>query len=685
MYDLQHLMHITPLLALGILGTCTLFFVYLAVQVSKRRHLTLAMLSAAAFFHVLFGFILSFTSPQESTLPTILFLFQRLIGTATPILFLLFLRDIVTPHTRTSQLVKRLIYAVMTILGLIVIASIIHLPLFWHNIQNNPSLNSPGILWIARDAVGLLVIAFAVYVLIKESTNRKQLLFSILILAGVIIAIASIAIDYRQNLAAIIPADRSRLPLSPVGITLFLLLSASAVIKDFISQSRELNLTKDRLAFLAYHDDLTGLMNRQALTDRLQQAIAQAQRSQSDTTLGLLMMDLDHFKRINDGIGHDVGDQILTAFANRVKNRVRSSDFFFRIGGDEFAIVLTQLKQPTDAAVVSEKILSSMEDPFLVNDQKLYLGCTIGISIYPKDAQNADQLMIRADSALSEGKRDRNIYRYYTMQMQKDAARKMQLLVKLRAALHNDEFHLVYQPQIAADGSIIGAEALLRWNNPEIGSISPAEFIPMAEETGAIMQIGSWVIEQACAASHFWESIGLPSFPVAVNLSARQLRDERLVSHISGCLRYYGLRPDRLHIEITESSVLDNPEAAIAVLHRLNNLGVHIAIDDFGTGFSSLSYLKELPVDCVKIDRSFFLELPHDNRSSSLLLGIISMIEGLGLSIIAEGVESEGQISFLQTNAPIVVQGYFYSRPLPQDEFIKFVKELSQKSSSQLP
>ncbi|MFW6364086.1 MAG: putative bifunctional diguanylate cyclase/phosphodiesterase, partial [Spirochaeta sp.] len=345
--------------------------------------------------------------------------------------------------------------------------------------------------------------------------------------------------------------------------------------------------------------------------------------------------------------------------------------------GDEFAIILTQLKQETDAAVVAEKIFAEMNAPYEIGEHTLHLSCSIGISIYPKDADTAEQLMIRADSALSEGKRERNVYRFYTRQMQINAMRKMKLLGHLRAAMEKNELHLVFQPQIAADGRIIGAEALLRWNNSELGSISPGEFIPIAEESGIIVPIGSWVIEQACAATRSWSAIGLPEFPVAVNLSARQLRESSLVPHITSTLQRYELSPSRLHIEITESSVLDNPEAAIAMLHRLNSLGVCIAIDDFGTGFSSLSYLKELPVDFVKIDRSFFIELPDNTKSASLVLGIISMIDGLGLSIIAEGVETAGQISFLQANAPITIQGYYYSKPLNSEEFVEFVRSQS--------
>ena len=663
---------VLQILSLGILTICGIFFAYLTIQLTHRSYLPMLLIVIFSFLYVLSG-TLAHTGAL-SVEGNFFYLLQQLTAAVGPVLLLLFVRDSLPAHSKQYILTNQ-IFHITLVVDICIAVFIVISKLYFGS-------SSILFLKIARNFLTLAGSTYSFVILLLETTKRRRVLYYALIETGLLLLIFSTILVYIYHFIPGIVSNTVQSSAILGGQMLFTLLSAAAMIQQFVVNSKELNLTKDRLAFLAYHDGLTGLMNRQALSDRLQQAIAQAKRSHSDHILGLLMIDLDHFKRINDGISHDVGDQILTAFANRIQNRVRSSDFFFRIGGDEFAIVLTQLKQPTDAAVVSEKILESMRDPFIVHGERLHLSCTIGISIFPKDAESGDQLMIRADSALSEGKRDRNVYRFYTKQMQEDAARKMRLLVKLREALSNNEFSLAFQPQIAASGKIIGAEALIRWNNADLGAISPAEFIPIAEESGAIMDIGNWVIEKACAAANYWQKIQLPPFPVAVNLSARQLRNEKLVSHISSCLNYYSLKPEQLHVEITESSVLDNPEAAIAVLHRLNNLGVRIAIDDFGTGFSSLSYLKELPVDCVKIDRSFFLELPQDSKSSSLLLGIISMVEGLGLSIIAEGVESASQIDFLNNNAPIVVQGFFYSRPLFQDEFIEFVRKLDQQSNS---
>ena len=659
---------VPPLISIGIVAVCTTLFFYLSLQVSRHYYLPLFTVSIISLMYgISEAALIVLIPPHHELLRYTVLTIQRLLAVMSTVAMLYFVRDVIAVNSKHHRYITYILAIVLGTSLFIVLGTVIN-PRLIHSDEG------AGLLWIAQSAQFASVSIVILILLGIEAGNTHRWLFIGLIQIGIVAVALSFAVDTSSSWFAAPLTMSEDTSLLPIGLTLFILLSTAAVVRDFVSQNGELTKTKNRLAFLAYHDGLTGLMNRQALTDRLHETISLALRNPSNTVVALLMIDLDHFKRINDGISHDIGDKVLTAFANRVKNRIRSSDSFFRIGGDEFAIILSQLKHPTDAAVVSEKILRSMDDPFMVVNETLYLGCSIGISIFPKDATNTEQLMIRADSALSAGKRERNVYRFYTKQMQLDATRKMKLLGHLRKAMAEQELSLVYQPQIAVDGSIIGTEALLRWNNHELGAISPVEFIPIAEESGLIMPIGSWVIEQACAAAHHWQTEGLPIFPVAVNLSAKQLRQEGLVPHIRETLQFYNLPPDRLHIEITESSVLDNPEAAVAVLLRLHALGVHIAIDDFGTGFSSLSYLKELPVDCVKIDRSFFLQLPEDAKSSSLVLGIISMIKGLGLTIIAEGVDSIGQVNFLRANAPITIQGFFYSKPLNNTDFIAFVR-----------
>ncbi|GAB6089572.1 hypothetical protein JCM12856_11650 [Spirochaeta dissipatitropha] len=640
---------------------------YLATRISRKCYLSLTLLSASTLMYVVAEIFLAIILENGNTgMYEQIFIFQKLISAVNIFFLLLFVSDVLSPDSRQRTISKFCLSTSGLLLGIIVIGTLTQSNLLW-------SSGETGILWQLDRFLVILASTSALFLLAMELSSSHRWAFIGLILTGIAGIVAAYISDSLTGLSLSVELY-GVVRMLPVALTILVFFSAAAVILEFIRKDIELNKTQERLSFLVYHDELTGLLNRQALNGRLERAVSITRRSESDQCCGLLIIDLDHFKRINDGIGHDVGDGILKAFAERIKSRIRTTDSFFRTGGDEFAVILHNLKQAIDAAVVAEKILASMEEPFVIKKDPLYLGCTIGISIYPKDADTADELMIRADSALSEAKSERSVYRFYTRQMQLTAIRRMKILRNLRQAMKEQEFHLVYQPQISPDGHIIGAEALLRWNNQELGSISPVEFIPIAEESNTIIPIGNWVIEQACAASRYWSHLGLPEFPVAVNLSAKQLRSEDLVPHIHTCLQRYELNPSRLHIEITESSVLDNPEAAIAILHRIHSLGISIAIDDFGTGFSSLSYLKELPVDYVKIDRSFFLELPDDSKSASLVLGIISMVGGLGMKLIAEGVESAGQVSFLHANAPICIQGYFYSKPLQAEDFILFVK-----------
>ncbi len=437
--------------------------------------------------------------------------------------------------------------------------------------------------------------------------------------------------------------------------------------------------TEEKLIYLAYHDSLTGLPNRKSFYNQLERSLHIANRSKLDKFRGLLFIDLDNFKDVNDSLGHVTGDRLLQEATTRLKECIRSSDELFRLAGDEFTIILNHLTNETDAAYVGEKIIQSLGKPFILGGHEFSLGTSIGISVFPRDGTDPNQLISNADNALYEAKKDRNTFRFYTQDMQKNALEKVELISLLRAAPAKNELTLCYQPQVDENGEVIGAEALLRWNNPELGAVSPALFIPIAEETGLMINIGNWVLEQSCRDATLWKEEGLEGIHMGVNLSTKQLKSRYITSTVETLLNKYQIKPESYHLEITESALMEDTEIAIRHLREMNELGLNFSIDDFGTGYSSLSYLKTLPIKTVKIDRSFIMSIPQDKKDSALVRAIIDMVLGLGLQVIAEGADSKEQIDFLHSHNCPYIQGFYYSKPLPLDQFIQFVKQRKQR------
>jgi len=427
---------------------------------------------------------------------------------------------------------------------------------------------------------------------------------------------------------------------------------------------------ESRLAHLASHDALTGLPNRHLLHDRLGQALIAAARH--GRAAGVLFLDLDRFKTINDSLGHSTGDRLLKAVAERLRAGVREGDTVARLGGDEFIVILDDMAQPQDAALVAQKIIESFVPPFRVEvpeaggTQEFFFTTSIGISLYPNDGENADTLLKNADTAMYRAKeRGGNSYHFFTPEMDIRARQRLSLENALRNALERREFVLHYQPQIdLATQRVIGVEALLRWNRPERGLVAPADFIPLLEETGLIVPVGEWVLRETCAQASRWRKAGLPPLRVAVNLSARQLRHERFADTVAAALADTGMDPDGLELEITESAVMQQVEASIETLSRVRALGVRLAMDDFGTGYSSLSHLKRLPINTVKIDQSFVREMPADENDAAIVQAIIVLARTLRLDVIAEGVETKEQLAFLHAHGCNAMQGYLFSRPL---------------------
>lgn len=447
------------------------------------------------------------------------------------------------------------------------------------------------------------------------------------------------------------------------------------VITHYISVASDISERKEydkNVHFLAYYDVLTGLPNRALMRDRLGQLIASSHRD--NTEFALLFLDLDRFKYINDSMGHSIGDKLLQSVAQRLQACIREGDTVSRIGGDEFIVLLREVNED-EVTTVADKLLSTLATPFNLGGQEVSTYASVGIAMYPVHATDIDVLMKNADAAMYNAKENgRNNYKFFTPEMHFRANQIFLMEKDLRLALERDEFTLVYQPKVdLATGKISGAEALIRWKHPEKGFISPGDFIPVAEETGQIVAIGEWVLRTACWRFSSWQKQGMPVFPVAVNLSTRQLRQPNLADVVEKILKENGLSPENLELEITEGIMMGDTKKAMEFLTRMHELGVQMSIDDFGTGFSSLNYLKNLPVNKLKIDQSFVRDIETDESDAAIVRSIISLGHRLDLKVIAEGVETLEQLDFLRIRGCDEIQGYFYSRPLVAVDFLKFV------------
>jgi diguanylate cyclase (GGDEF)-like protein/PAS domain S-box-containing protein len=432
---------------------------------------------------------------------------------------------------------------------------------------------------------------------------------------------------------------------------------------------------QQRIQHLAYHDNLTGLPNRSLLQDRLAHSIARAERT--NRKVAVLFIDLDNFKNINDTLGHDVGDELLRQVAGRLKECVRAEDTIARQGGDEFIVLLDGLDDGRGASLVAQKILNALRKAIVLSGTDQHVSGSVGIALFPEDGRDAQTLMKNADTAMFHGKtQGKNTYQYFTAQMNVAVKRRMTLESALRRAVMRRDFLLHYQPQIDLDsGEILAVEALVRWKTEDGGMVSPGDFIPLAEETGLINEIGEWVLREACRQAREWQEMGLPRRRMAVNLSARQFADRTFLDMVTRVLAETGLEADCLELEITESQVMRQTEGMIMLLNKLSEMGVQLAIDDFGTGYSSLSYLKRLPIQKLKIDQSFVRDITVDPNDTAIVVAIINMAKSLDLDTIAEGVETAGQLALLRSKGCHVGQGYYFSAPVRAEVLYPLLKQ----------
>jgi len=429
-----------------------------------------------------------------------------------------------------------------------------------------------------------------------------------------------------------------------------------------------------RIEYLASHDSLTSLPNRETFNGLLHYAIEAARRHQR--RFAVLFIDLDRFKVINDSLGHEAGDMLLVEIANRLRHTLRSSDVVARLGGDEFVVILEEAAETHDVERITRDLLSVLSEPLQLSGHECHTTASIGIAMYPSDGADVQTLTKNADMAMYLAKEDgKNGFRFFTKEIKTQSIERLTLESALRRALDRDQFALHYQPKVdMTTGLITGVEALLRWTHPDLGVLPPAQFIPLAEETGLIVPIGRWVLREACAQNMAWQRRGLRPVSMAVNLSPRQFLDEDLLQDIDEALAASGMPPVLLQLEVTESMVMRNVSRAVKVLDAIQSRGIRLAIDDFGTGYSSMSLMKQFPIDTIKIDRSFVRDLPDDSEDKAITQAIISMGKALGMTIVAEGVETAEQETFLRDHACDEMQGFLFSKPVPSQQLAELLR-----------
>ncbi|SFB91950.1 bifunctional diguanylate cyclase/phosphodiesterase [Massilia yuzhufengensis] len=463
-----------------------------------------------------------------------------------------------------------------------------------------------------------------------------------------------------------------------------------AIVRDIT----ERKLAEQRIRHLAHHDDLTGLPNRSLLRDRLGQAIRDAERK--GKSVGLAFIDLDGFKLVNDGLGHNAGDELLKVVGERMGRCLRRNDTLARFGGDEFVILLPDLSgDPMAITPLLEKVRQAVTEPVEVEGQEVQVSCSMGVVLYPRDGGDANTLMMNADAAMYRAKENKDSFQFYASEMNASVEEKLVLLEGMRSALESCtdsqdcggaacQFHLLYQPKIdLRSGRLFGVEALIRWNHPEHGLISPLRFIGLAEESGMIVALGEWVVRSACAQGQAWRAAGLPALSISVNVSARQFEEKRLVERVAQALRDTGLPPEALEVEVTESSIMRDLGRSVDKMRELKAMGISLSIDDFGTGYSSLSALKSFPISRLKIDKSFVSDLADSADDQAIAMAVISLGHKLNLRVIAEGVETEQQRAFLSANDCDEMQGYLFSPPVPAERIAAMLAQ--QPGAGELP
>jgi diguanylate cyclase (GGDEF)-like protein len=559
-----------------------------------------------------------------------------------------------------------------------------------------PEIQYVPSLFVLSIAIAIVASGTAIWIAfhLRELTSQTRLLRAA---SAVAMGLAIAGMHYTGMAAARFPMNSSCAMVhegfSPLQLAPLILLFALAVLSialitsllDFRLESRTAVLASSlahanqELQFLALHDSLTKLPNRALLEDRFAQEVKNAQRQQ--TLFSVLFVDLDGFKQINDAFGHQAGDALLVAVSDRIRESIRARDTLARIGGDEF-VVLANTSEPADAARIAQKLVEEIARPFVVAGHEIRVSASIGIAMYGGAEQEQEDLLRNADAAMYHAKSmGRNSYCFFDVSMNEDAQKELQQVNDLRHAQEKNEWVLYYQPTIdAQSGTIVGAEALLRWRHPTRGMVPPNLFIPTAEKTGLIVPIGEWVLNEACRQMCEWRAAGFTNWKIAVNLSAVQFNHHGLIQMVRDTLQRHSLEPECLTLEITESTAMRDVHASLAILQQLHEMGVEISIDDFGTGYSSLLYLKRLPANELKIDRGFVCDLAHDTEDAAIIAAIVALGRTLNLRIVAEGVETAEQRDFLSRLGCNSLQGFLFGKPMPADQFFQLAASSENKN-----
>ncbi len=539
----------------------------------------------------------------------------------------------------------------------------------------------------AGDKLGTITIFISDQVMNKELNQIivealiNTFLLSLLLILSLFIAIRLFILKPLSNMVSVIGnSDEDGIPIKFVpeydAREIFLLSSTmNTMIKSIraskialLEQHNQLRAQKNALQYQATHDALTGLANRILFSERLEHAIKKSKEKHSQ--MALLFIDLDHFKEINDSLGHEAGDKVLNIVTKRLNETIQNEEALARFGGDEFTVIIEGLQKAEEALSLAGKILKLLSESITVDHNELYVGCSIGISLYPDNGDTPQDLLKYADAAMYAAKNEgRNNIRYYTSEMTARALERVVMETSLRAGLKNEEFVVYFQPQVnGRSNTVIGMEALVRWQSPTIGLVSPAAFIPIAESTGLIVELDRFVMKRAMTQIAAWYKEGFNPGILAMNLTMKQLQQKDFTGFLRDLITDTGCLVEWIELEVTEDQIMMNPDEAIEILREISRIGVKIAIDDFGTGYSSLSYLKKLPINKLKIDQSFVRDLPNDEEDSAITKAIVALAQSLNLEIIAEGVETGEQKEFLVQNGCENIQGYFYSKPLPADK-----------------
>lgn len=684
MFSIIEAYHITAWIGFFIAIQFAIFIPFLKENKKLYFYFTLMTLSAALFQHYTAAYY------EAATFNEVVFAFK--VQMSAGILVVLFMYLFLSEYTNAA--VHRLfVLSLAVFLSIyLVINAISPYGMRFSSITHSEILTLPwgenvrhyyGDPSLFINVFRILFIAMLLWGIYRAAIHyKKNRLESFLLILFLIVFIISLVIGY------LIDAKHVHF-VYVVGFAYFLLVVTmmGSLILRVLKQQSELEIStfklaqenvlrqqvEEKLLYQVEHDDLTGLANRHILLNHLEEAIHQAQHT--SMKVAILLIDLDHFKGINDALGHEMGDEVLLGVAQKILGCIRITDRLARLGGDEFCVWIPSLESDEDADVVAINILKELEQPILINGVEFYITGSIGISIYPNDGNTPTELLRNADSAMYKAKQDRNSYQFYTEDMTKRSLERLGLESDLRRAIEKEEFVVYYQPQINAQtNQLIGMEALVRWEHPKRGMLPPSMYIPFAVETGFIIPIDRYVMKKGMLQLRSWYEAGLNPGVMALNLTIKLMKQDDFIPYVLDSLASTQCHPEWLEFELAESEIMDRPEEAIRILKQLHDIGIKIAIDDFGTGYSSLSYLKKLPVDKLKIDKSFIDDTPHDPEAVAVVKAIIALSQSLHLEVIAEGVEKVDQKDFLVENGCTHIQGYYYGKPMPAKEFEKFLK-----------